>query len=650
MDNFTFPIPLPVIMKDEKEYAEEEAWKEQEERQLKIQEEILQEELKNNVFALNQLDLLGDGFSSIEDKPGIKKEKEKQVKAWGNIFKLKVFEKTLLGIKGIASSLGGGLFDTLIGLMLWAFIDPNGSLMMSLINIFVSLSVMVIKMFARMLPVVIKMILNLIPVVIKAFLTIITAVIDVLPEIIQSISKLLPMIFKTLKDLLPGVIVKLMDAVILAVSQIKDKIPFLKPILEFIEQMAGSIKNLFDPNGGEIKSKLLTFAKDTFINLMDALWNQFKNIRNLAAEVFGEKTIRLLESALILFGLMQAAISAHNAIIAISTFAEWAKTAATAGSLPSLFAATAAIWALAAPMLPIVLAVAAVIAAFVLLYVFWDEIAEWFGKAWDWFVDNALDWLIDGFRLLMLPFTWPIEIGWYIYKNWEKIKNKFSDGIKAFQQIFPNISKTISDIFNGFKNIKIGDVGDMIFKAFDTALLGIPSLLRKAFSNIPGAEAFRKGWEELVNWFAKSKVGKWVDSILGGGDKKSQSTFEKSISNIYAGEFGNRDETVLAAKDKLENSGVDANLLKDVLMGKKVSELGLDMSAQQQLSEDLKTLEKAIISDKKDAKAFENIKKDIASNDSAKIASALSELAKKSVFQNVIGFVGNATISKSDKR
>ena len=76
------------------------------------------------------------------------------------------------------------------------------------------------------------------------------------------------------------------------------------------------------------------------------------------------------------------------------------------------------------------------------------------------------------------------------------------DGIKTFQQMFPNLSKWISDTMGSmFGNIKIGDVGDMIFKAFDRALLGIPSLLERAFSNIPGVETFRKGWEDLEKLF-----------------------------------------------------------------------------------------------------------------------------------------------------
>lgn len=727
----TFPIPMPIIMtpseKDKEEVSIQEETLKVQKKQLEHQVDFSDDSEKLNSMFADQIDLLGD----IADKPAIKDTKEKQVKFWDKIFKNKVFESTLKGIKGIASSLGGGLFDTLIGLMMWAFIDPNGSLMISLINIFVSLSVMVIRMFAKMIPVVLKLILKILPVIIKAISEIINTIIDVLPDIIDSIVTLMPLIFNTLANAIPQIIVKLMDAVVLVINKLKDKFPMLEPVLKFIERLALAIKELFDPNSPlGIKERLLLFAKTLLIifgealleglqalipllgdllvslkdSVMESLNEMGNSVHNYLLEHLGVKGMKALEGFGIALGaivgtMLAGAIAAGIWVTGIYlwTAAMWIKNVAILAGIPALLSFAAGVWATIAPILLIVLAVIAVIAVFVLLYTFWDEIAKWFSESWNWFKENALDNIITGLRLLLLPFSWPIELGlyiynnwqkisdlffkaidwfmenaldlliiglralmlpwtWpieaalYIYKNWEKIKKKLSDGIKAFQQMFPNISKTISDIFNGFKNIKIGDVGDMIFKAFDTALLGIPGLLRRAFANIPGAEAFRKGWEELVNWFAKSKVGKWVDSILGGGDKKPQSTFEKSISNIYAGEFGNRDETVLAAKEKLQNSGIDANLLKDVLMGKKVSELGLDMSAQQQLSEDLKTLEKAIISDKKDAEAFKNIKKDIASNDSAKIASALSELAKKSVFQNIIGSVGNATVSKSDKR
>lgn len=736
MDNFTFPIPLPVIMKDEKEYAEEEAWKEQEERQLKIQEETLKVQKKqlehqvdfsddseklNSMFA-DQIDLLGD----IADKPAIKDTKEKQVKFWDKIFKNKVFESTLKGIKGIASSLGGGLFDTLIGLMMWAFIDPNGSLMISLINIFVSLSVMVIRMFAKMIPVVLKLILKILPVIIKAISEIINTIIDVLPDIIDSIVTLMPLIFNTLANAIPQIIVKLMDAVVLVINKLKDKFPMLEPVLKFIERLALAIKELFDPNSPlGIKERLLLFAKTLLIifgealleglqalipllgdllvslkdSVMESLNEMGNSVHNYLLEHLGVKGMKALEGFGIALGaivgtMLAGAIAAGIWVTGIYlwTAAMWIKNVAILAGIPALLSFAAGMWATISPILAVIAPILAMIAVFVLLYTFWDEIAKWFSESWNWFVDNALDNIITGLRLLLLPFSWPIELGlyiynnwqkisdlffkaidwfmenaldlliiglralmlpwtWpieaalYIYKNWEKIKKKLSDGIKAFQQMFPNISKTISDIFNGFKNIKIGDVGDMIYKAFDTALLGIPSLLRKAFSNIPGAETIRKGFEALEKWF---KTTIFYDALkaagmVGGNDEKPKTQFEKIFTTMK--DYDSKD--VINAQAKFKESAVDSELLKQVIIGGDIKRLGLSKDDENELLKEITNLKKSVGGEVE----YKKLQQQIAtSKNDEELSKAIYKLASKEAFTNIIGFVGNATISKSDKR
>lgn len=676
MDGMVFPIPLPIIMNPTDD------GKSVQEKTLEVQEEQLEQQVKfsddseklNAMFA-DQIDLLGD----IADKPAIKETKEKQVKFWDKIFKNKIFESTLKGIKGIASSLSGGLFDTLIGLMLWAFIDPNGSLMISLINIFVSLSVMLIRMFAKMIPVVLKMILKVLPVIINAISEIINTVIDVLPNIIDSVVTLMPLIFNTLAKAIPRIITKLMDAVILVIHKLQDKFPFLQPILQFIERLALAIKELFDPNSPlGIKERLLIFAKTLFSifgdallaglqalipllgSLLDSLTNYVMeslselgdSIHNYLLEHLGEKGMKALKGFGIALGIVLGILGAlgvawgvmiayEYALLAV----QWLKNFSIVSAIAPLTAYTTAMWASLAPFAPLILAILGFIAIFVLLYTFWDEIAAFFKKAWNWFIDNALDLLMIGIRILLLPWTFPIEAGWFIYKNWEKIKKKIMDGIKTFQQMFPNLSKWISDTMGSmFGNIKIGDVGDMIFKAFDRALLGIPSLLERAFSNIPGVETFRKGWEDLEKWFkttifytALKKTG-----MIGGGDNEPKQ-FKDILSNMKS--YGSTE--VEKAKEQFVKTNVDAELLKQVIIDTDVKKLNLSSEKEKELVNALQDLKRSVGGEEK----FKEIQKQIIeSRDDKSLSDAIYKLATQKPFQNVIGSVSNATISKSAKR
>lgn len=785
----SFPVPLPVIMKDEKEAAEDEAWKQYQEESLQMQEAALEQQIEYNkkgtIFSLNQIDLL----SNISDKPTVKDKKEKQVKFWDNIFKHKIFENTLKGIKGIASSLGGGFLDTLIGLMLWAFIDPNGTLMISLINIFVSLSLMVIRMFARMIPVVLKMILKVLPVIINAISQIINTIIDVLPDIIDSVITLMPLIFNTLAKAIPQIITKLMDAVILVMGKLKEKFPFLKPLLNFIEKMALSIKELFDPNSNlGIKERLIIFAKSLVITFGEALMAGLKallpllgtlltdlkdsigevlfdmvdSIHSYLLDNLGEKGMKALEAfgiAIgIIIGLMTAGALAVGVMIAweyVMIGVTWLKTIATLANLKAAIAYTAVMWASIAPILLVILAVVAVIAAFVLLYTFWDDISLWFSEGWEkfktlasegivnlwngvgnyfneayedlkhnvfrpiknlwdgigswfsegyinikdsisnwisdfwngivnffdekyqnikenifkpvenlwntistkfndgvnWFKENAFDILTGVVRLLLLPFTYPIEMGWMIYKNWEKIKKKITQGMKTFEQLFPNFSKWITDKITGlFTNIKIPSLTDAIFKAFDNALGGIPGLLKKAFSNIPGADEVRKSFEEFVNWFKDTSFYKAIDSLTSGSKNKPNTQFGKEVFKGISTTLFDTGDTeeqtnVKEAKKLLTKSNYDADLLRDILIGKDIDK---SMYTKEQNTE----LVKAIGELKKQftPKELELLQTDIQSGKDDKIVKAIEKLAKFKELQTVINFVSHDTVKKVTKR
>lgn len=589
----TFPIPLPVILKDEKEFVEEEAWKQYQEKSLQLQEAALQQQIKynekGNIFALNQLNLLGD----IADKPEIKNTKKKQVKFWDKIFKNKIFEKTLKGIKGIASSLGGGLFDTLIGLMMWAFIDPDGSLMISLINIFVNLSVMVIRMFAKMIPMILKLILKVLPVIIKAINEIISTIIDVLPEIIDAIIVLMPLIFNTLAKAIPQIIVQLMNAVVKVMSKLKDSFPFLEPILSFIEKFAIILRDLFDPKAqGGIEKRLLKFTEGIMLLVGNALWSIFSWLGGMLIDLLIDLKNQFIED------LMSIPSDISNAIknaLGVSDY---------------------------------------------------SFITDWFEKSWNWFIDNALDLITTGIRILILPFTWPVEAGLLIYKNWEKIKKKISEGMKAFEKMFPDFSKTIRNIFDGLTNINVKDVSEMIFRAFDTALLGIPGLLRRAFGNIPGAEFVRESFEKFNKWFQDSWLYKNVLSKMIDNDSK-QKPSNKNFGNVLSGIESYGSSEVDKAKELFNQSGVDAETLKQVIISGDVKKLNLSQDKEQELVKAIKDLKSSVGGEEK----FKEIQKQIReSKDDKSLSDAIYKLATQKPFQNVIGSVSNSTVSKSGGR
>ena len=673
----TFPIPLPVIMQDEKDYAEAEAWKQYQEESLQLQEAALEQQIeynqKGDIFAMNQIDLLGD----IADKPAVKQNKEKQVKIWDKILKNKTFEGIWKGIKGIASSLSSGFMDMILGLMVWAFLDPDGSLMISLINILVSLSVMVIRMFAKMIPVVLRMIIKVLPVILKAIMTIIDTVIDVLPEVIEAVIKMLPIIWKMLETQVPIIIGKLMDAVVLILHKIGDHFPMLKPLLDLIERFAISIKTLFDPNSPlGIKERLLIFAKtlliifgeallkglqalipllgDLLVSLkdfvMESLNEMGNSIHSYLLEHLGAKGMRALEGfgiALgVIVGTMLAGAFAAGIWVAgiyLWTAAMWIKNVAILAGIPAILSFAAGVWATISPLLLIVLAVIAVIAVFVLLYTFWDEIAEWFGKAWNWFLDNAIDMLMTGIRLLMLPFTWPLETGWFIYKNWEKMKKKLDPIIKL---IMDKLNQFINSIADGFKNLKNVSIGDILYNAFNSALHGIPELLRKYFSNIPGADTLRKGFEALEKWFKKSifYAGLEKAGLVGGNKKNEPVVFNQDLFSKMDTGLGIMQDSrnQKEAAKLLQESGVSAESLKHILMGGKVSDLNLDNEKQQKLTAAIKDLEKSF-------GGADKFKQEVSQNiaDNKDVLKVLEKIASKKEFQSVIGSMGNATMKNA---
>lgn len=116
---------------------------------------------------------------------------------------------------------------------------------------------------------------------------------------------------------------------------------------------------------------------------------------------------------------------------------------------------------------PIVLIIAAIIAAVVLIYVYWDDIAKFFVglwdrikaaffKAWEWIklmFANFLTWFKGWGKYLLLPLMPFLAIPLLIYTNWDKIKAFFSGLWQSVTGIFSRAWNFISGLAGKFFNI-----------------------------------------------------------------------------------------------------------------------------------------------------------------------------------------------------
>lgn len=645
----TFPVPLPVILNKQ---GDDDRGTPMPVRVTNLPDSDIQEEQLETSSSM--LGFFQQFWNKEKKFQNLDKLNLKIAQAWDKFGIAKFAGGMIKGLKSVVSGLTGlgmGFFGMLTGLLAFAFLDPSGGFLASVIGMFANFLVMFIDVIAKLIPRLIPIIVKIIPILIKAFGKILESISKMIPVIIEALVKGLPLLYEALKKAVPMLVTNIMDAIINTMKLIKDKIPFLEPILSFIEKTGEGIKKIFDPNDGDVKTRLQAFAKETFTNFMTAMRDQFQNTRSLANETFGEKNVRALEATMILYGALSVIIGGLVGILGVVNFLLGIKkTLLLAESLglitanAGLAGMAAALWTLIAPMLPFILLAVALVAAFALLYVYWDEVVEFLGKAWEWLKDstikgfNALiEWVPKAFDSLVKSlkdvFNWIGDIFWdfvgllmipvnfifdgiiFLYKQFIKIKDKFYSAMQGIVKIF-------SDLFGKIKNIFEGklDIGASIANA-----------VRSAFSNIPGMDRIKSWFNELLDTIQDSDVFKWLSKakkfVTGESDTASIKTMVTSklsgkLSKVSEGALGNVIDTYFKSGGKSDlKSLASSSGLKDA---------------------DIKTITDTIASTAKELKI--TVDSNISTENMERL---LQKLIDKEPFKQAVGYQAPQTQEKS---
>jgi len=556
LDGMTFPIPLPVILsKGEEEPASLDEQKEQ--------TDILDEQNKRDQEYMRLFGIDSKKEDKLrKEESKLNKLRDKLQKQWDKLG-INRFFKTLLGkiglmAVGLAAMSGGflsGLLNDLMELMLFAAVDPNGGLLGSFINaiipLFVNLLSMIAKILINLIPKIIKMLVKLIPVFLQAIGMIINALIDALPLVIDALILAVPLIFKALVEATPKIVSAIMDGVIKIMASLGEAFPWLKSLTDFVTSIASAVKELFSGEG-DIKTRIQKFVGsvfDAFLTFVtEGIGNLLGGIKDKLKEAFPgfEKLIDFLGNFLKVIGYVALAIGAL--ILAFKIFA--------------VIAVIIAAW----PFILAGLLIAGLIGLIALVMTYWDDMVGWVSKSWDdfmgWIFDNW-DAIIEGvtgaMKLLMLPFTWPIELGMYVFKNWKKIKENMIKLLEGLWKTVKDIWQNIKDVFSG--KISVGDA--------------LRNVISNAFKNIPGLNTIRQFFSDIADWFSQkmsmfglggkdslSGLAATVDKGLGGAnieDRYSQ-FIQYSLEKGYGGEALKK-----AAMDQFGDKELADNL--DALIG-----------------------------------------------------------------------------------
>lgn len=497
-EGLTFPIPLPVILKE----GEAKPASETTAQEIK---ELLEKELELQESYLGMAGI--DSREERKDRRDDRKRdkiKDKLTKQWDKLGITKYFKGLLtkIGILavGLAAMGGGflsGLFNDIMELMLFAAVDPNGGLLGSFINaiipLFLNLVTMVINILVKLLPVIIKTFVKMIPTFLKAIIGVIGALIDAIPMIIDAFIVATPLIIDALFKATPKIIMALMDGVLKSLDALVKAFPAFKPIADFVAGIANAVKTLFsDDPSKTFGEKIRTFLKSILENLLTGIKDIFVALFNYIGQEFGTLGQIIL-----------------MALIAIAGFI--------------LF-----------PIIGLPLLIAAAIG---LIILYWDDLVKWFSNVWNSFtswlgsawdslvkgISEAIDWMIDiiitAFRILMLPFTWPLELALYVWKNWKKISKLIDAGLQWLLNIIGSIfgdkiKQKLQNFLNWIKSFNPGEI--------------ISSTINSALTNIPGLNTIRNFFHEIGEWLADKL------SFFGDGDKRDTfvASIDKTIERI----------------------------------------------------------------------------------------------------------------------
>lgn len=206
-----------------------------------------QQKQLNNFSEFNTRDKKADKIRTPKEKLDFKLSK-----IWDKLKLNKLFP-ALFGVLGkIASGIGSmvsGVFGDIMELMLYALVDPKGSLLVSFINalipLFMNLIVLVTNVFISVIPTILKVFLNALPKIIELLVNAFVAVMKMVPEIIKILIKSMPMIIKAITKAVPIIIKAFGEALTIIKNELLKQFPEIKEFFKFVEETTGKIKDFF---------------------------------------------------------------------------------------------------------------------------------------------------------------------------------------------------------------------------------------------------------------------------------------------------------------------------------------------------------------------------------------------------------------------
>jgi phage-related protein len=596
--SMVFPLPLPVIMTDK--VAQTSTLDEQKSQTdlLRSQQGMWSQYLQ--LFGLNK-DEVNEQNNQIvselktqneqtkdkieQDTRDKKKNekgeklKDKLAKFWDKIKFWKYFPDLFKNIKEIAKNSYEKVKGWIEGLAEWfwySLVDPSGSLITTVVSLIIpmlgNLVTLIMNMLGTVIPQIINMVIAYLPQMFRMIEMLVLKLVKMAPMFINALVKAIPIIIKGLVKVLPVLVKALIKVSIVLFKAIIVLIPvllkgvweaakgiwkelvnawpeiktaFVKAMIDFkndlfkafpdLKKTFDQISDWFDFTKGDFTTKLkelVTGAWDTFKGLGDLIYS-------MIGDYFGPKTKKMIEGTTIALGLLLIALGIYKLYIIGANIVTWILNGGLMGMV-------AAMWALVAPILPIVLGIAAIIAAFVLLYVYWDEIVDWLNKAWPKFKETV----VEGFTKV---FT---AISDAITKWWTNLKDLVTGWWKSAKDSAEEVKQEGKEVINPQTKIPVKQ------ESQDQSLYN--KTLKKTKEQLDkgrqGIEKFRETINKAFNLRTVNipNIGSVIGSVIGGAFESATKFSATSIKDMFKNILPDMD------LDKIQKDVLDSRLWKSI--------------------------------------------------------------------------------------
>ena len=157
----------------------------------------------------------------------------------------KQFMKGSLKIAGqMLKSMGNWIFDLILFFIALAIFDPNGTFLMSILEMLFNLGMMLLNMVIAMIPKIIAMIPPLITKLVEAFVKAMPTIIQALIELFEGMGTIIVTLVDALAEQLPKIIPVILDAIFKVAPKILDMI--VKIIPKLIMLIVDNIGNIIN--------------------------------------------------------------------------------------------------------------------------------------------------------------------------------------------------------------------------------------------------------------------------------------------------------------------------------------------------------------------------------------------------------------------